>query len=247
MLVAAPVASAKKPTCVVAPDANCAGVDLSNEFLDNRDLTGIDFTGATLGLVRFSNLTGAKLDGAHMENSDFFGVNLTDASLRGAFLTDAVLQEANLTRADFTGAHAHAVGGSPYPADPTDPDDPTFGTDFSNTAFTDTIVDHADFSGVDLDGARINRASFVGSNLTGVNLYQSWIANSDFTGADLSGAKMSYGWIRGSNFTSTNLSRADMTQEGLRRVTFTHARWTGALCPNKRHGPYPCHSAPSTS
>ncbi len=102
--------------CVPPRKAACAGKDQSYRDFSNEDLTGANFSGASLYEVDFSgaDLTGADLSDVHTINSSFQGANLTGANLSGAnlyqkylvgaILRNAILKNADLFEADLTGA-----------------------------------------------------------------------------------------------------------------------------------------------
>ena len=67
--------------CVIAPNAECAGANLSGADLKN------------------ANLSGANLTGADLTEADMLGANLTNANLTDATIWFTDLQDANLERA----------------------------------------------------------------------------------------------------------------------------------------------------
>lgn len=80
-------------------------------YLDQTDLSGVRWHGASLGLMDLSGalLIGADLGEAHLEGANLYqahldGADLTGAHLSGANLYAASLDGADLTRADLAGA-----------------------------------------------------------------------------------------------------------------------------------------------
>ena len=75
----------------------------------------------------------------------------------------------------------------------------------------------ANFSGADLQGARMtqgkfNNANFSGADLQGARMTQGKFNNANFSGADLQGARMTQGKFNNANFSEANLQGAGMTQ-----------------------------------
>jgi hypothetical protein len=80
--------------------------DLTNAYLYNADLAGVEFYGADLIRANLINadLAGAKLLGADLTAALLYSADLVGANLADADLTDADLEAADLTRADLTNA-----------------------------------------------------------------------------------------------------------------------------------------------
>ncbi|MFL5846196.1 MAG: pentapeptide repeat-containing protein [Solirubrobacteraceae bacterium] len=95
--------------CVIAPEAQCAwmdlrGADLHGENLWHANLHGADLNGA--------DLHGAQLEEANLGRANLDHANLESANLWHADLTAAYLDSANFYGADLLGAgleHTHAV------------------------------------------------------------------------------------------------------------------------------------------
>jgi len=99
----------------VSFNSDMVGAQLHFTSLRNQNLVGINFTDANMLRV---DLTGAKLNGAILDNVDLrkanlFGADLTNASLKNADLTDANLQNAIIMNTDFTGAIMSGCIGCP--------------------------------------------------------------------------------------------------------------------------------------
>lgn len=74
--------------CVLEPNGDCAGFNLSQRNLSGVDLHGVSLVGTDLRGVDLSN---ANLSGANLQGADLRGTNLTGANLQGANLTSAKL------------------------------------------------------------------------------------------------------------------------------------------------------------
>ena len=74
--------------CVIEPNTQCEGVDLSGAYLFN------------------ANLSGANLKGANLSKANMQGANLSGANLEGANLNDTTAQQVNFEGANVTNARA---------------------------------------------------------------------------------------------------------------------------------------------
>lgn len=81
--------------------ANLEMADLTEAYLGEATLNGVNLIGATL---TEANLHGATLTRARLEGATLTGVNLIEATLTGADLSRATLTRAWLNRATLTGA-----------------------------------------------------------------------------------------------------------------------------------------------
>ena len=94
-------------TCVIGAYANCSGASFLNLDLSNLDLTGIDFSYATLNNVDFSNSTleFADFTGANIDDVDFTNAEMAYAILVGADIYNPDFENADLTGVDFSSIH----------------------------------------------------------------------------------------------------------------------------------------------
>ena len=184
---------------------NLYHADLSNQWLQNDNLSGADLSYAKLSganLGDYANLTGANfsyanlsgadltdahLTGAHLAHANLSGANLTDAKLADADLIQANLSSADLSGAHLTGAHlAHA--------------------NLSGAFLFRADLKYANLRGADLGHSHLignpMRASLSGANLTDANLTDADLTDTDL-GADLSGAN-----LNGADLRNAALTRA---------------------------------------
>ena len=157
--------------------------NLSEEILNGRDLSGMDFTNADLSgaSLKDAKLENAILDGADLSNADLTKTQLQDAELKGADLGRATLdyvdftgaklqnanlnrvigQESNFTRADLTGAKLAEAK-------------------LHRAQFREAILNDIDAAGTDFSCSVFNRAKLIRANFRSTNLLEA-----DFKGADL--------------------------------------------------------------
>lgn len=123
--------------CAAPPEP---GVNWKRCSFTDRDLAGIDITGADIEDARFhrANLSGAVLDGVRGHRAKFNSTDLSGASLR-----QAGFQDTDFTRADLSGSAL-------------------IGADLSRAFFF-----RADLSGADLTGADVSGTDFQKANLSG--------------------------------------------------------------------------------
>ncbi|MEX1102817.1 MAG: redoxin domain-containing protein, partial [Dehalococcoidia bacterium] len=93
-------------------------------------------------------------------------------------------------------------------------------------------LDHIDFRGCVLDGARLDRhtmnaASFAGVSAAGARMAFVQLNNGDLSGADLSHSDLVRAGLPWTNFTNANLLGADLTNAITRGAT-----WNNTICPD---------------
>lgn len=169
--------------------AQLAHTILDGLILANRNLTEIDFSGASLvgASLCASNLNRASFYCADLRHADLRYAKLNRADMRGASFKGAMLNFAVLDQADMRSGRMMYVGmdkspvgrdeaGSAQPARSLNPN----GVDFSNcsmkgVSFGNAKLEGANFSGALLHGAtfknaQLTNANFSGAVLTNVNL-----------------------------------------------------------------------------
>ena len=180
------------------------------------NLTGADFTGATL--VAF-DARGSNLSNAMMNGSRWSAVVLTDADLSGADLTgvtDSATGEAP------TWFEANAVGANLSGVtwfDGTHCKDGSIGTCIS--ACDDPAASEVDWTHCDKSGA-----SFAQADLSRAVLHETNFAGSDLSGTDLSASDLSEADLSGTDLSGANLMGADLTGILVTSTTsFANATW----------------------
>ncbi len=161
------------------------GANLQYADLTEASLKGADFTkDAKLSSAKFrrADLSGANLERASLNSTDFLeaklvGTNLVNASINNANFTEAKLNGINLsgaslgstnfTKADLSNANLR-------------------GANLEYANLTEAILKGADFTkDTKLSAAKLRRADLTGANLKGVNL-----SNTDLTDANFCNAIM---------------------------------------------------------
>ncbi|MBI4952628.1 MAG: DUF2169 domain-containing protein [Myxococcales bacterium] len=245
-----------------------AGAKLAGANLGAAELAGADFTGADLGQAVFSGATlgearfaGAKLDGADFEGTklaavdlsgttlekcSFLSADLSGARFRGCKLDHATFIKCRLDGVDFGGASLHKA---------TLVESKGRGVSFRGARCTDFVVmldsalPEADFSdavatklccrGVDLRGARFDRADLADADLSECDLegasldravlvtamlIRTKLDRATLRGANLREALASKAVLRGADFTGANLYQADLSRAvGDDRTSFAEA------------------------
>lgn len=93
----------------------------------------------------------------------------------------------------------------------------------SGRAYTQAMIEHSDFVGADLSGARL-----VHLDLRGENFMYADAAGAVFAGSLLNGANLSHADLRGADLRSACLRGADLADADLSGADFTGADVTGA-------------------
>ena len=122
--------------------------------LSGADLEDVDVSGA--------NLRNANLSGVDLQDADVSGAQLQGANLRNANLSGADLEEANLEDADVSGAHLW------------------------NANLSGAILQDADVSGAQLQGANLRNANLSGADLKEANLEDADVSGAQLWNADVS-------------------------------------------------------------
>lgn len=196
--------------------------DLSGRDFRHLDLTGTnlafatvdggDFRGGKLAGTRFSEVRGARFDGADMRDCDF--VNARDCSLKRVNLDDGRFNPSEFHNCDFSGAVLTLVLGSSTRAT-----DCTFarvkaaGSDFDDSEFRG-----CDFTKADLSGARLEKSDFTGATLAGADLSRADARGVKFVNADLRRAKFRDAVLTGADFTGAKIDGADFCGANLTAV-----------------------------
>ena len=130
------------PAAARCTDAAAPGVEWRRCLLDQRDLRGVDLTGARL---RDTSLSRAQLQDARMARVDAVDARFVSADLSRADLQDAVLRNVDLTRATLRGARLMRADLRQARL---------FRSDLREADLTGAELSGADLSGAMLDGAR---------------------------------------------------------------------------------------------
>ncbi|MFE6942221.1 pentapeptide repeat-containing protein [Streptomyces chartreusis] len=202
------IAQAARP--FLAPDVTAALTVLGRQPLRQShpvtDLRGARLTGAVIQDtdLQDANLQGVELTGARLDSVELAGANLASATLTGASLWDSDLSQAIAPDADFT--EVTVVG----------------------TKFTHAVLTRALLVGAGLDHADFSHASLSWANLTGACLIKTDLSQASLERADLSGANLEGADLTCADLHGAKLPRADLTGAVLRRADLTFADLTDA-------------------
>jgi len=219
--------------------ADLSGSDFTGSKMDRAKLDGANLSKAVgLGTVDFglgidaqranfqgADLRNARIPGQYFEEADFRGADLRGAFLHGRFhgarFEDADVRDAVLL--GCSGINSLHDGlrrrGAIVNAD-----------DFARAVrqgrdFAGRDFHGAGLAGINLDSARIPRASFHSAELEGASLRQC-----DFKGAEFCYAKLRGATLNGADFTDAKLGGADLTGADLAGAKFPNAEfWRARL------------------
>lgn len=135
--LAVPVAPALSADCTTPAAPK---VDWQRCYMDERDLSGHDLSGARLRETSFQR---SLLHATLLQGVDAYRVRFVSADLRGAVLDQGTFAEADFTKADLTGASLKQA-------------------DLRRAKFF-----RASLRGTDLTGAQVDRAEFLNADLSG--------------------------------------------------------------------------------
>lgn len=153
-------------------DCRFAGADLRETRFEH-----CSFFSAKSGAgadFRYAQMREARFDNCNLSGSRFIGANLFDIVIKDCKANGAVFREAEF---------AHGYGQS---------------TPVVRASIINSILNDADFSDLNLEGATLERSSFVNADLSG----------SIFLGADMTGCDLSHAQLSRTNFDQTDLRRA---------------------------------------
>jgi uncharacterized protein YjbI with pentapeptide repeats len=147
------------------------GARLGNCHFQHAHLEESDWSNATVRMCVLDRAlaTGARFDGARLEDSSAKGADLTRASLRGTQLTETSFERAVLCEARLDEAQGDGVEFR--------------GADLRGTRLIGAKLDEADFRGADLRRADLSNGRFRDADFRGAIL-----DDTVFAGADLGGA-----------------------------------------------------------
>jgi uncharacterized protein YjbI with pentapeptide repeats len=173
---------------------------------------------AKRGVRRPPDLFAADLSNKNLRLADLSGANLEKADLSGADLTGALMERCNLSGADLTGAIMRDVRGIKIRC--------------KETWFEDVLLENADFTGGDFQGAVLNGVKAAGASFNSVRLSGAELKNADLTGADFTEARLANADFSGSRLDSALFAKAKMggtefTMASMKEADLTGARGSG--------------------
>jgi len=184
---------------LLSKEATGQRADLSGAVLDDRDLSGL-------------NLSGAILRGASLRRANLVGTQLVHADLSDATLEGAIMRKTNLLLADFTGADLRNADLSSATPDTEN----KLGASRQGPRFKDADLRGANLTGCychasDFAGAVLEGASFSSADLEQANLSGNCLDNLDLSGANLKDADLRGSKLRGANLKVADLDHADLS------------------------------------
>lgn len=213
-------------------NARCAGARFANARLGGAQLDHGDFTGADLtsAVMEGARCTGALFDGAVMTSLRAAGCNAAGASFADAGLTDADFARANLQAARFQGTQ---LGGASLIGAQCEKSE-WYGANAEGCRLTEALLERsrADaktiLRGADLSGARLDDANWEGVDLRGAVMQRARLDGADFSRVQGDGARLSQASARGTRFDKASLVDADLTLVNLFGGSLRRARVSGA-------------------
>ena len=191
--------------------------------LAQKDLSGIDFSGAILNqadfqesqffrpsnhksIANFSNahLMGVNFTKATLSNVVLNGSNLTGATLSQSNLTKAQLEDSNLSRVEMIGANAKAA-------------------QLQHASLTGANLGNSQFTKANLTGASLGQVKAIATNFSQANLNQS-----NWQGANLTAANFSQANLKQADLSLTQLQEADLANAQLQNASLVHANLSAA-------------------
>jgi len=191
-------------------NARFFGAQFTNAVFSNAVVTAADFSQSNLSHAQLSDTLSYKnrqLDDLLLERMDISGWDLSDQSLARTRITDANLSGATFDRANLTNAY---IGGGQF------------------NVQSDVSFRAANLGGTTFDtNGRWQRADFTGANLEGARLSNNGFVDSIFTDAIIRGAELNS--IFNFGFTLENLYSTGSYQSGdLRDIELQGGDLTGA-------------------
>ena len=173
-------------------------VENDRKFLQDEDLAGIDVSNQTLQDCRFdrcdlrnANFENARLSNCTFEEANLTGANFKNAQMPGTVLSSAVLCETNFDRANLCSAQLDWTNLRKALL---------CNANLQNASLESANLSHADCSGTD----------FTEANLTGAKLKQAICIASRFTRADLTHADLTFSNLEVARFTGARLGFASL-------------------------------------
>ncbi|MDY7003068.1 MAG: pentapeptide repeat-containing protein [Cyanobacteriota bacterium] len=210
-------------------EADLSGVDLGQRtsgpasftlILENTDLSGVKFRGATLNQASFKN---SRFYGPGKDNrlgtfddliADLSGANLIESNLTGAVFGPVVMQRTDLFRAILNKAKM--------------PDSVLTEANLSSAKLIETDLQRANLTGASLTGADLGSANLSEANLRRANLSKVKAEGANFQSSNLMESNWQGANLSGANFSRTNLRKADLSLAQLTNVNFRNAQLQNA-------------------
>lgn len=184
-------------------DAVLENVDLSMASLSGADLRNTNLSGVSASRTGFSM--------ALLAHANLSGARLLEASFDGADLTEADLSKAICLKTSFSCAKLHKAR-------------------LQGADLTESSADEGtQATSADLRDAHLDKASWVGVNLSGANLDRVTAEEADFSDAGLSQVSMRRAVAKGAHFDRALLAQANLSLSNFMEGSFTLAQLQGIV------------------
>lgn len=181
-------------------DAVLENVDLSMASLSGADLRNTNLSGVSASRTSFAT--------ALLAHANLSGAKLFEASFDGADLTEADLSKAMCLKTSFSCAKMHKAR-------------------LQGADLTESSADEGtQATSADLRDAHLDKASWVGVNLSGANLDRITAEEADFSDAGLAQASMRRAVAKGAHFDRAILERANLSLSNFMEGSFARAQLT---------------------
>ena len=179
-------------------DAVLENVDLSMASLSGADLRNTNLSGVSASRTGFSK--------ALLAHANLSGARLLEASFDGADLTEADLSKAICLKTSFSCAKLHKAR-------------------LQGADLTESSADEGtQATSADLRDAHLDKASWVGVNLSGANLDRVTAEEADFSDAGLSQVSMRRAVAKGAHFDRALLAQANLSLSNFMEGSFALAQ-----------------------
>ncbi|MEK7431645.1 MAG: pentapeptide repeat-containing protein, partial [Cyanobacteriota bacterium] len=225
-----------------------ATFSFANKDLSYSDFSGLDLTSKDLSnsILYKANLSGSKLNLANLTGVDFSGANLTGAIIDNPIISDTSFVNGDFTNASFISTDVSYSNFSNAIFKNTLLNNLVVtGSDFTNASFVlsrlnfdtvnlkDSILNYADFSGLDFNNKDFTTFTFKGTIfkdtiLNNSNFSNLILENVDFTNANLEFSNFSTSKIINGIFTNARLLNSNFYKSILNNAIFENAILTGA-------------------
>lgn len=179
-------------------DAVLENVDLSMASLNGADLRNTNLAGVSASRTRF--------DTALLAHANLSGAKLLEATFDGADLTEADLSRAMCLKTSFSCAKMHKAR-------------------LQGADLTESSADEGtQATSADLRDAHLDKASWVGANLSGANLDRVTAEEADFSDAGLAQVSMRRAVAKSAHFDRATLTQANLSLSNFMEGSFALAK-----------------------
>jgi len=193
--------------------ANADGCRFTDAVLENVDLSMASLSGADLRNTNLSGVSASRtgFSMALLAHANLSGARLIEASFDGADLTEADLSKAVCLKTSFSCAKLHKAR-------------------LQGADLTESSADEGtQATSADLRDAHLDKASWVGANLSGANLDRVTAEEADFSDAGFSQVSMRRVVAKGAHFDRALLAQANLSLSNFMEGSFALAQLQGTV------------------